>query len=103
MSMVEDYAGFLKDFGAAAAAHISSQVGDHGELTSCVFSEDPEGVWAEATLSLRGVTAQRRGAPVYTRRNLIIRRDDGPVDDALSGAGLFASAVIEDLDNSWRS
>ncbi|MYT68287.1 MULTISPECIES: hypothetical protein [unclassified Streptomyces] len=103
MTMIEDHADYLKAFGDAAAAHIASLVGQHGELTSCAFAEDAQSIWVRAALSLSGITAERRGTLVYTRRNLIVRRAGGPVDDVLSGAGLFASAVIEDLDNSWRA
>ncbi|MFF5257180.1 hypothetical protein ACFY4K_34900 [Streptomyces leeuwenhoekii] len=104
MNLRQRYADYLAKFSEDA----KKQIADHlvndgfGNLRKFGFTEDEQGVWAEVEISLSGEVVDRWGSDLYTRRTLVIWRNDGPVDDAPFGASLLGVAVMEDLATCGR-
>ncbi|MFG2432878.1 hypothetical protein [Streptomyces sp. NPDC048590] len=97
MSLQERYEEYLKEFELDARQGIIDSLASegYGALNSLKFSEDDQGVSAEAEVQLRGIAA-----PWIFRRRIIL--PDGPLDKSWLASTLFSTAMIEDLDTrAW--
>lgn len=105
MSLSEEYADYLTNFAEKARGQVEREVAQDGfgSLRSFAIREEEQGVFVEVEIDLQGEVVARWGSTIYKRRNLIIVRDEGPVDDASFAADLFSTVVIEDLFTCGRS
>ncbi|MHC3429333.1 hypothetical protein [Streptomyces sp. DT18] len=104
MTLRDQYADHLSAFGAAATGGIQGVLDEsnYGQLSSLDFDENEQGVFVSFTIDLSGEVVERWGSDVYTRRYLIIRTQDGPVDPVEFGVSLLYTSVMEDLDTAGR-
>ncbi|NJQ03986.1 hypothetical protein [Streptomyces zingiberis] len=104
MSLRDQYAEHLSNFDAAAKEGINNVLaeGNYGYLRRLDLNEVDEGVFAEIEIALTGEVVDRWGSDVYSRRFLIVRPEDGPMDPADFAAALVHTSVMEDLDTAGR-
>lgn len=104
MSLRDDHADHLAAFAEDARGQVAREVEAEGfgTLRRLAIHEDERGVFADVEVDLHGEVVARWGSATYTRRSLVISREDGPLDDASFAADLLATVVIEDLHTCGR-
>ncbi|MEU8539538.1 hypothetical protein AB0C52_05975 [Streptomyces sp. NPDC048717] len=92
MTKITEYQAYLEEFRAEVIEGLRPTLAEHlATLSDLSYSEDDDGVWAEAVVRL-----PRRKDP-WVRRRLIIPAQ-GPDKDAWLAGTIFSSALTEELD-----
>jgi hypothetical protein len=92
MAKIPHHEAYLEEFRAEVVEGLGTALSEHAAtLSGLSFSENEEGVWAEAVVELTG-----RQEP-WVRRRLIIPVQ-GPDKDAWLAGTIFSSALVEELD-----